>query len=793
MTRLKAAICCVAVTLACASVALAVPPERPYVVVPIAPATGEAANAARLPGDCNVDGVVDVRDVFCLLNFLFAGSRAPFGPTDMNGDGLPNAADVFYLIAALFGGGPPPMPDTTPPEIPLTDPYAQAPGVPTNAPYVIEFSEPMDASTLIGTNLPIRDLTTEAVLDGTWEVDKQARIATFRASAPFSPGRSYALAPVFAAITDQAGNPLEIPWYATGGLIAFTVGFNRDLTSPFVEQTFPVAGSKGLPTNVVFSLKFSETVADIGLTASFSANGLGAISATQYGTSRLVTLSFPPLTPHTDYVLRASGVSDLAGNTMDPYELRFTTGAGPDTTPLIADYTPGRRDERVPRDVRPYGRFSKPVDPLSFSAALVQTIDRDIPQSATVTLAPDLMSVLIEPHAPLQPTSFHRIKVSARDWSKNRTPPGGQAGEFYTGSDFSAPLRFDQWTPPTGTADVPANATISIRAGGSLHKASLDSAVKLLAGGMPLAATVTSVGNEIKIRPAVPLPPSTEFAIAIDGLIDGTGRLYPQFRSTFATAAASESDLTPPYVVSTSPAHGSVDVDPAAPVEVRFSELLDPLSVGATAVNLYVAVSSPYGRTDVPQLVTYRVNGSIVTLTPVVPLPPATEVRIEVSGYMSPKDLAGNSRSTASSIATFRTAGARDTTPPFVVSFERVDSDTVHVRFSEPVHELSSQDVARFYNAGRRAEPTIYPVKYGLEANVEGFRWPGPVTLVLSSGLADLAGNRLPQHALHFVEPEWARAGIPYIFSMRPAVGASEVPLATPVTVFATAGLIEKM
>jgi hypothetical protein len=59
-------------------------------------------------GDVNGDGIVDVGDVFYLINALFAGGPGPFGPADANGDGTVDVLDVFYLINYLFAGGPPP-------------------------------------------------------------------------------------------------------------------------------------------------------------------------------------------------------------------------------------------------------------------------------------------------------------------------------------------------------------------------------------------------------------------------------------------------------------------------------------------------------------------------------------------------------------------------------------------------------------------------------------------------------------------------------------------------------------
>jgi photosystem II stability/assembly factor-like uncharacterized protein len=60
-------------------------------------------------GDADADGAVNVRDVFYLINYLFAGGAAPIGPADANGDGAVTISDVFWLINYLFAAGPAPL------------------------------------------------------------------------------------------------------------------------------------------------------------------------------------------------------------------------------------------------------------------------------------------------------------------------------------------------------------------------------------------------------------------------------------------------------------------------------------------------------------------------------------------------------------------------------------------------------------------------------------------------------------------------------------------------------------
>jgi hypothetical protein len=62
------------------------------------------------PGDANVDGVVDIGDLFTVIDALFAGGKLPSAcGADANGNTTVDVADVFYLINFLFAGGPPPV------------------------------------------------------------------------------------------------------------------------------------------------------------------------------------------------------------------------------------------------------------------------------------------------------------------------------------------------------------------------------------------------------------------------------------------------------------------------------------------------------------------------------------------------------------------------------------------------------------------------------------------------------------------------------------------------------------
>jgi hypothetical protein len=62
-------------------------------------------------GDCNDDGIVDISDAVCILNWLFLGGAEPgcLATTNTNEDTGADLSDAVYLLGHLFGGGPAPV------------------------------------------------------------------------------------------------------------------------------------------------------------------------------------------------------------------------------------------------------------------------------------------------------------------------------------------------------------------------------------------------------------------------------------------------------------------------------------------------------------------------------------------------------------------------------------------------------------------------------------------------------------------------------------------------------------
>src|SRR5205823_6487947 len=123
---------------------------------------------------------------------------------------------------------------------------------------------------------------------------------------------------------------------------------------------------------------------------------------------------------------------------------------------------------------------------------------------------------------------------------------------------------------------------------------------------------------------------------------------YVQYRADLATSLqdqtpalqdvtltyATSGDTTPPTIVLRSPAPGALDVDPASPITITFSELMNPASITTSSIKL-----RPAGTTNnVAATITY--SGSTVVLQPTAPLAGSTTYQVVVSGIVA--DSTGN-------------------------------------------------------------------------------------------------------------------------------------------------------
>lgn len=202
-------------------------------------------------------------------------------------------------------------------------------------------------------------------------------------------------------------------------------------------------------------------------------------------------------------------------------------------------------------------------------------------------------------------------------------------------------------------------------------------------------------------------------------------------------------DSTPPAVVATSPANGSVGVSVKSALTATFSEAMEATTISSATFTAKDAGDNPLSGT-----VSYSAN--VATFTPLSDLPPLSSITATVS--TGARDLAGNALAAAHSW-TFATAAATDTTPPAVISVSPasgavgVPVDTVlSAVFSEAI-DPATVSLASFLVKDGADNPVAGSVGYsGVTATftpTASLALSTTYSATLTTALQDAIGNHL--------------------------------------------------
>jgi hypothetical protein len=171
-------------------------------------------------------------------------------------------------------------------------------------------------------------------------------------------------------VTDQIGGRLS------KGL-NFATAASPDTTPPSLESITPAAGSTIAPSRTALVLRFSEPVLLSGTAARFSSAGQRfsptETSISLQGDGRTVQLSFDLPASTTGTLDLLDGITDLAGNSLVPVSLVYTTGRGDTSYLSVLSSKPSDYGSQVPVDAAVEVRFNQPVTDAGLRAAVTMT------------------------------------------------------------------------------------------------------------------------------------------------------------------------------------------------------------------------------------------------------------------------------------------------------------------------------------------------------------------------------------------------------------------------------------
>lgn len=556
-------------------------------------------------------------------------------------------------------------------------------------------------------------------------------------------------------------------------LLTLCAGFHAlsgQTLPPYLIDTFPAANATGVPTNVniVLRARISLPVPPSGSAGYYTLKTAGgaAVSFTSLANSGYFATVLAPaaaLSPNTVYTFTVTPGREVGA----PYSFSFTTGGSADKTPprlLSIDPPSGATgiglagpfrlqfDRRITRTVQQGQGVTLSALGAVYPVPLSYSLSDD---GATLTLRPSVTQNYPAGYVlTVDPTKF----VDAFGNTGQGEPVTANYTTFVA-IDPSGP-HLQASLPADGDTNVPTNVIprlifqrsinpdtaskgIELRSGDTVHPISFNSTID---------ATIAYAGTALGIVPSKPLVPNQTYTIVINsGLTDFQGFSGSQPRTIRFTTGAGP-DLVTPAVLAFSPA--TVTAPPNARILIRTNKpisplVLDRLSAGGLA-------SGDSGENPAPASATLSNDGTLLTLTPLAPLP-AKPLRVRVSELI---DTAGAPfyPSGSGGIA-FNVTGAEDHEAPVLLAVNPPPgadsvppSAAIRLRFSEACGTCSFPGVISVLANGNSV-PAKLTRDYGLNNDFTvGFGGLSPATAytVSLTGIMDLAGNPMPDYSFSF-------------------------------------------
>jgi len=533
--------------------------------------------------------------------------------------------------------------DQTPPTVTGTSPLNGATGVSATTQVVVTFSEALDAATINAANVTLRVTSTNAPVAGAVTYDAATHAAVLTPNAALSAAELSYTAAVSVAVKDVAGNAL-----AASVEFAFTTA---DATRPSVVSTVPANLATNVSPSIAVTATFDKSMDPATINAAtftlrltgdggFVAGVVGYDSGTRTATFT-PSASLGSVTGYTAAIL--TGVKDVLGNTLAS-SISWTFITADNVPPAVTAVSPADGAVNVQIATSVVLTFSEQMSPASISGATITlrngATSADVP--ATVAYDAATTSAILAPLSPLSFATVFAVTVStaARDIAGNALANAFTSGFTTASAPDVTPPAVVSAIPANGATNVPVTSLVKVIFSEAMNPASVNAStivLKQTATGTAVAGAVSYdvAANSATLTPAGSLSEGTAYTLTVAGPTDVAGNaLVGTFSSGFTTVAVG--DVTPPTVVSTSPADGATNVPTTVVITATFSETMDPATVNATTFSVNhtgsgVSVSGP---------VTYDAASRTATLTPSSPLTNnATYLGTITTGA---KDVAGN-------------------------------------------------------------------------------------------------------------------------------------------------------
>ena len=248
------------------------------------------------------------------------------GIRSVSGQALRAAASSIFSLALSSDG--------VAPTLVQSNPINGAGAAPTNSFISIEFSEPINGTTVDATSIAVT--TNGTPVPGRFTFAEGGRgknsIVTFIPNQFLAPTTTY-LVDITNGVKDSAGNSV-IP-----ATVTFTTAGGIDNVVPIIVNTVPASGATDFPTpGQPVTITFSEPVDPVTINPTtvrfFTTPVIPATIALSLNNTVVTLTPTVPLFAGASMVVRLEGVKDVAGNPLALTSFSFTTAIAPGTTNL---------------------------------------------------------------------------------------------------------------------------------------------------------------------------------------------------------------------------------------------------------------------------------------------------------------------------------------------------------------------------------------------------------------------------------------------------------------------------
>lgn len=461
-----------------------------------------------------------------------------------------------------------------------TTPANNATGVALNSAIMVNFSEDV-----LDTSVNASTFGISPAIAGTFAVTGS--------SATFTPGSNLAANTLY-TVTLATGIESAV---TAGKLLkanhtfSFTTGATADTTGPTVASTEPADMAVDVAVNRSIAITFSEAIAPASVTGHYTISGSVTAAASVVG----AILTLDPdadLDPNTTYTVDLDGITDLAGNPMAAaYSFSFSTVTTDAEAPVVLMSIPSASSPGQSQGATITVVFSEAID-----TSTVNSTNFSISPAVDGSFSFEYGSnwVVFNPTSLLPLSTTYTVTIKA---GGIEDLAGNAIEEDYTFSftttdtaDKTSPTVYSV-SPVDDATSVSQNKMILAQFNESIKSSSVTSSTFTItdnAGGAAVSGTIVGMMQMVYFMPST----TTSFklghtytATLTTGITDLVGNpLTSNYSWSFTIETTT--DTTAPTVVSSSPANGTVDLDPASTnyVSIIFDDDIAVGSISSSSV-----------------------------------------------------------------------------------------------------------------------------------------------------------------------------------------------------------------